>query len=88
MSKPDTPSQTDEQPRTVQLPAQTADAISERLAGTDFDSVEEYVAFALDQLLYELDREDGDSPRQDEREPDDPPVDDDVSERLDSLGYL
>lgn len=87
MSKPDTPSQTDEQPRTVRLPAQTADAISERLAGTDFDTVDEYVAFALDQLLYELEREDDDSPPEEDRARDDL-VEDDVSERLDSLGYL
>jgi hypothetical protein len=87
MSKPDTPSQTDEQPRTVQLPAQTADAISERLAGTDFDTVDEYVAFTLDQLLYELEGDAQDSLPEDDRARNDV-VEDDVSERLDSLGYL
>jgi Arc/MetJ-type ribon-helix-helix transcriptional regulator len=79
----------DEQPRTVEIPPQTAAAISERLAGTEFDSVDEYVAFALDQLLYELTRQDEAGEPSDVRDADgDPTADASISDRLESLGYL
>jgi Arc/MetJ-type ribon-helix-helix transcriptional regulator len=82
---------TDEQMRTVEIPERTAERISTRLSGTAFDSVDAYVAFALDQLLRELDRKSTGSDR-----PTSPKTDSDdedatervVQERLESLGYL
>lgn len=82
---------TDEQMRTVEIPERTAERISNRLAGTEFDSVDTYVAFALDQLLRELDRKStGDgrrtSPGSDSADEDS--ADGAIQERLESLGYL
>jgi Arc/MetJ-type ribon-helix-helix transcriptional regulator len=91
MSKPHTTQRSDEQPRTVEIPPETAAALSERLSRTEFDSVDEYVAFALDQLLYELERveNDGSDTRHvDGGSSEERSSDDAVSGRLESLGYL
>jgi hypothetical protein len=68
-----------------------AERISTRISGTEFDSIDPYVTFALDQLLRELDR----PPTEENRRAVSgrPPTDDEtpgeaVQERLDSLGYL
>lgn len=82
---------TDEPTRTVEIPERTADAISNRLPGTEFDSVDDYIAFALDQLVRELNREEETTHRRG------PPESDAaegaetgtaVQDRLESLGYL
>jgi Arc/MetJ-type ribon-helix-helix transcriptional regulator len=82
---------TDERTRTVEIPERTAERISTRLTGTEFDSIDDYVAFALDQLLRELDRQ---SKGEDRRATSEKEASDDgitgeaVKERLESLGYL
>lgn len=81
----------DGETRTVEIPERTADAISERLSRTEFESVDGYVAFALGQLLREIDRQD-DSPST-PPDPDDGAAgeshpDQAVADRLESLGYL
>jgi Arc/MetJ-type ribon-helix-helix transcriptional regulator len=70
--------------RTVSIPEPVAAAIERRVAATQFDSVDEYAAFALELLLCELDHQnDGDLGVAVDR------VDtDEVRDRLDSLGYL
>lgn len=75
--------------RTVEIPERTAAAVAERVAGTEFDSVDEYVATALDRLLRELDRVDADGDRPADRSDDpDPDREEAVADRLESLGYL
>lgn len=39
---------------TIKIPGQIATRITSRLANTDFKSVDEYVAYVLDQVLSEL----------------------------------
>lgn len=82
---------TDQRTRTVEIPERTAERISDRVSGTEFDSVDAYVGFALDQLLGELDR----TTAGEDRRPvtgtesaDEDPTEEAVRERLDSLGYL
>lgn len=71
----------------VHLPDHVGLRIERRLPETNFDSVEEYVTFALESLLRELDADDTavDGPENRENDPDDP---DAVRDRLESLGYL
>jgi Arc/MetJ-type ribon-helix-helix transcriptional regulator len=75
----------DDDTRSVEIPERTAAAVAERLPATEFDSIDEYVATALDRLLRELGRGDHDhtGERSDERERDEA-----VTDRLESLGYL
>jgi Arc/MetJ-type ribon-helix-helix transcriptional regulator len=75
----------DDDTRSVEIPERTAAAVAERLPATEFDSIDEYVATALDRLLRELERGDHDhtGERSDERERDEA-----VTDRLESLGYL
>lgn len=80
----------DDETRTVEIPDRTAQKISERLQWTEFDSVDDYVAFALGQVLREIDRQDDKSPPRgggEEADDGDEPTDDAVAERLESLGY-
>lgn len=87
---------------TVELPAHLLDTVEDRLAHTRFDSVDEYVAVALELLLSELERSaagaDGESDAGDpgrpsgetsgrDREPDGR-GDEAVRRQLESLGYL
>lgn len=78
-----------EQTKTIEIPEGTAVALSRRLSATEFESIDDYVAFALDQLIEELHRQ--------QAGPDDPPETDasdeappeaSVKSRLESLGYL
>ena len=81
----------DDETRTVEIPEQTADVIANRLSGTEFDSVDDYVSFALQQLLRELDRTDDEKRRRSasgSTEADNTAVDEGVEDRLESLGYL
>lgn len=89
---------TDDESRTVEIPERTARTISERLHRTEFDSVDDYVLFALGQVVRELDRQSDDQstdsdpddgPAQDESPADtDEAADEAVADRLESLGYL
>lgn len=81
--------------RTVKIPGRTASDISERLRGTEFESVDEYVTFVLEQLLREINRPDTDDSHDDPESSDtankkttDKESDDAVADRLESLGYL
>ncbi|WP_299334172.1 hypothetical protein [Haloplanus sp.] len=79
-----------DQTQTVEIPERTADAVADRLSGTEFDSIDDYVAFALERLLGELDRTDStsDRPPVPDGSDDDSPADEAVADRLESLGYL
>lgn len=70
-----------ERTRVVEIPEETAAVIAGRLAGTEFESVDDYVAFVLAELLEEVD-DDPDGPDGADADHDD------VQSRLESLGYL
>lgn len=62
----------------LELPKDVYDRIEARLSHTEFDSVDEYVAYALEEVLAEVDEVD-----------DEVAVNEDqVQDRLKSLGYL
>jgi Arc/MetJ-type ribon-helix-helix transcriptional regulator len=78
-----------DQTRTIEIPEQTAVQVADRIDGTDFDSVDDYVTFALDQLLAELRRHSDDlnvGPAGDAA--DERASDESVADQLESLGYL
>lgn len=64
----------------VLIPAELHKAISERINGTEFNSVEEYVIFVLEEVIKDDDDED-DTPFSEEDE-------EEVKKRLRALGYL
>lgn len=74
--------------RTVEIPERTAEAISARLDGTEFGSIDAYVTFALEQLLRELDRTPVEEAPVDPDTNGDSPSESGVESRLESLGYL
>lgn len=95
----------EEPTRSVDVPEITVAKVERRLPGTEFESVDAYVAFALDQVLRELhraeERDDGTASgaaggtdaaehgtADDAGGREDGATDDDVAERLESLGYL
>jgi len=67
-----------EERKTVSLPAELYGKIEQRIAGTEFDSVDEYVNFVLAEVFKEEEAETSFS-KEDEKE---------VKRRLKSLGYL
>lgn len=67
----------------VQLPATLAQRIDHRLARTEFQSRDEYVIYALEQLLAQIEDNDEDEATKPKREDVEG-----VEERLQSLGYL
>jgi hypothetical protein len=73
--------------RCVELPARIGAAIERRLSATDFDTTDEYVAFAMESLLRELDQQTelADIDAADPEESEQPPQ---LEDRLESLGYL
>jgi len=80
----------------VELPASVVATLERRVDRTEFETVDEYAAFALELLLREVDRadddptaadaSDGSSDDSDDGSTDGP--DDEVADRLESLGYL
>ncbi|MGM0370901.1 MAG: hypothetical protein ACQEQJ_00155 [Halobacteriota archaeon] len=83
---------TEDETRTIEIPERTAQIIAARLSWTEFETVDEYVTFALGQLLREIDRHDdpsapagsdGETADVDSRH-----TDEAVADRLESLGYL
>lgn len=74
--------------RRIDIPERTAEQIESRIDGTEFDSVEEYVAVALERLLWELRRNEGQSPSGDRADEDETTSDENLEERLEALGYL
>lgn len=79
----------DDETRTVTIPPDLARRIETRIAGREFEDVDEYVATALALLLREVEREGspGDGPRNGGLESA-AADEDEVRDRLDSLGYL
>jgi len=67
-----------EEKKTVSLPAELYGKIEQRIAGTEFDSVDEYVNFVLAEVFKEEEAETSFS-KEDEEE---------VKKRLKDLGYL
>ena len=67
-----------EEKKTVSLPAELYGKIEQRIVGTEFDSVDEYVNFVLAEVFKEEEAETSFS-KEDEEE---------VKRRLKSLGYL
>jgi Arc/MetJ-type ribon-helix-helix transcriptional regulator len=70
----------DEEKRALLLPARLYDQIEERVKGTDFSSVDEYVIFVMEEVLKEEGQE-KESALSDEEE-------EEVKKRLRDLGYL
>jgi Arc/MetJ-type ribon-helix-helix transcriptional regulator len=67
--------------QSVALPDRIVSRVEDRLPRTEFESVDEYVAFVMEEVLYRVEREadDEDAETVDE---------DEVKDRLKSLGYL
>jgi Arc/MetJ-type ribon-helix-helix transcriptional regulator len=66
--------------QTVELPERIVRRVEQRLPRTEFDTTAEYVAFAMEEVLYRVEDEtDAEAAAVDERE---------VEDRLKSLGYL
>lgn len=87
-SPPDdgTASQTPEGSWCVRLPDHVGEKVETRLPGTNFGSVEEYVAFVLESVLRELEEGDhDDAPDHSETTSEDT---EGIEDRLESLGYL
>lgn len=81
----------------VELPAELAEEIEQRLHHTRYQSVDAYVAVAMELVVHELEGQDGDGARETSggsgTRTDGPgnvelENDESVEERLDSLGYL
>lgn len=69
--------------RTVSIPEDVYDRVERRLARTRFETVDEYVAEAMEGVLREVERgADGDEDRSET------PDADAVEQRLQSLGYI
>lgn len=67
--------------RTLELPERVAERVEARLPRTEFDTVDEYVAFVVEEVLASVEAETAD----DDVEPVDEAA---VRSRLESLGYL
>jgi Arc/MetJ-type ribon-helix-helix transcriptional regulator len=67
-----------EEKKTISLPGELYGKIEQRIAGTEFSSVDEYVNFVLEEVLKEEESETSFS-KEDEEE---------VKRRLKGLGYL
>ena len=67
--------------REIQIPAEIFEQIQQRVTGTEFSSVEEYVTFVLEEVLKDEDEDESETPftAEDEEE---------VKKRLRALGYL
>lgn len=70
----------------VQLPDRVGSKIAERVQRTEFDSVDEYVAFVMESVLRELDEQDDDA--DDYVEYGDGEKSEELHDRLESLGYM
>ena len=72
---------TQEQTEAVQLPTRIVERVGDRLPRTEFDSEAEYITYVMEEVLYRVEQETED----DDFEPVD---EDEVKDRLKSLGYL
>lgn len=70
----------DEDTQGVELPQRVAERVEARVPYTEFDSVDEYVTFVVEEVLYAV---------EEASDEDVEPVDEaEVRSRLESLGYL
>lgn len=65
----------------VELPERIVDRVEDRLDRTEFDTAAEYVTFVLEEVLYRVEEETEDDDYESVDE-------DEVKDRLKSLGYL
>lgn len=72
---------TPEETQSVDLPQRIVDRVDDRLPRTEFDTTGEYITYVLEEVLYRVEQETED----DDFEPVD---EDEVKDRLKSLGYL
>jgi len=70
-----------EQTEVVELPTRIVERVHNRLPRTEFDSEAEYITYVMEEVLYRVEQETED----DDFEPVD---EDEVRDRLKSLGYL
>ena len=71
----------DEVRNTVELPASVYDDISERVGVSEFDTVEEYVTFTMQEVISRIEQKEAAS----EFSAEDESI---VEDRLDALGYV
>lgn len=67
--------------REITLPERVADRIEQRVPLSDFHSVDEYVAYVLEEVLERVEAEQSDEVGESAHE-------EEVEERLEALGYL
>lgn len=72
---------TQEQTQQLDLPSRIVGRVEDRLPRTEFDSPEEYVTFVMEEVLYRVEQETEDDDFEEVDE-------DEVKDRLKSLGYL
>jgi len=70
-----------EQTQSVELPERIVERVEARLPRTEFDSSAEYVTYVLEEVLYRVEQETEDDDFEEVDE-------DEVKDRLKSLGYL
>jgi hypothetical protein len=70
-----------EQTQQLDLPTRIVERVEDRLPRTEFDSAEEYVTFVMEEVLYRVEQETEDDDFEEVDE-------DEVKDRLKSLGYL
>lgn len=71
----------DERTREIELPTRIVSRVEDRLPRTEWDSPEQYVAYVLEEVLYRVEQETDDEDYESVDE-------DEVKDRLKSLGYL
>ena len=65
----------------MELPERIVERVEERLPRTEFDSTAEYITFVMEEVLYRVEQETEDDDFEEVDE-------DEVKDRLKSLGYL
>lgn len=70
-----------ERTRSVELPERIVDGVEDRLPRTEWETPAEYITYVMEEVLYQVEQETAD----DDFEPVD---EDEVKDRLKSLGYL
>lgn len=77
----DTQSMLEEDTKSVELPQRIISRVEDRVKRTEFDTPAEYITFVMEEVLYRVEKETEDE--------DFEPVDEEeVKDRLKSLGYL
>ena len=71
----------EEATKTVDLPARIVDRVEARLPRTEWETPEEYITYVMEEVLYQVEQETEDDDFEEVDE-------DEVKDRLKSLGYL